>query len=202
VGHGLHLSGCNFIGLRKFFEENATAAQPLLSYRSQGTEIDPQRKPDQEDFMMHLASVVFHNLFFGPENIFGSFGLWAFLSVATVALFAVFIPLVTWIDARGKEREAFYKADTIRRLAESSGEGAKAAMELMREEGRQKQIRTQEGLKIAGLINVGVGIALVIFLRSLLGGGNTVWLCGIIPGMIGVAMLVYVFAFARPVESR
>jgi len=146
--------------------------------------------------MLHLAGLVF-----GGEEVFGSFGLWAFLSVGAVALFAVFIPLVTWMDTQRKEREAFYKAETFRRMAESSGEGAKAAMELMREEGRQKQIKTLEGLKIAGLINVGVGFALIVFLRSLIGGGSeSPWLCGLIPGMVGVAMLVYVFALARPVE--
>lgn len=151
--------------------------------------------------MIHLANVAFGSMLFGSEDVFGSFGLWAFLSVGAVALFAVFIPLVTWMDTRRKEREAFYKAETFRRLAESSGEGAKAAMELMREEGRQKQIKTLEGLKIGGLINVAVGIALIIFLRSLIGADHdSPWLCGLIPAMIGVAMLVYVFALARPVE--
>lgn len=146
--------------------------------------------------MTHLTA-----LFPGPDNVFSSFGLWAFLSVGAVALFAVFIPLVTFIDSRRKEREAYYKAETFRRLAEASGDGAKAAMELMREEGRQKQIKIIEGLKIGGLVNVGVGVSLVIFLRSLLGGGsNSPWLCGLIPGMVGVAMLIYVFALARPIE--
>ena len=146
--------------------------------------------------MMHLAG-----LLFGSEEVFESFGLWAFLSIGAVALFAVFIPLVTYIDGRVKEREAYYKAETLRRLAESSGEGAKAAMELMREEGRQKQIKRIEGMKIGGLVNVAVGIGLTIFLRSLLGpGAGSPWLCGLIPGMIGVAMLVYVFTSPKPAE--
>ena len=59
-----------------------------------------------------------------------NFGLWAFLSIGAVSLFAVFIPLVTFIENRRKEREAFYKAETLRRLTEASGEGAKAALEL------------------------------------------------------------------------
>jgi hypothetical protein len=140
-------------------------------------------------------------LFPGPDEIFTSFGLWAFLSIGAVALFAVFIPLVTWIESRRKEREAYYKAETFRRLAESSGDGAKAAMELLREESRQKQIKIIEGLKVGGLINVCVGVSLVIFLRSLIGGGaGSPYLCGLIPGMVGVAMLAYVFFLARPVE--
>jgi|HubBroStandDraft_6_1064221.scaffolds.fasta_scaffold1096063_1 hypothetical protein len=146
--------------------------------------------------MIHLAA-----LLFGPDEVFSNFGLWAFLSVGAVALFAVFIPLVTFIDSRRKEREAYYKAETFRRLAEASGDGAKAAMELMREEGRQKQIKTIEGLKIAGLVNLFIGVALTIFLRSLVGGGSgSPWLCGLMPAMVGVAMLIYVFAMARPVE--
>jgi hypothetical protein len=146
--------------------------------------------------MIHLAA-----LLFGPDEVFSNFGLWAFLSVGAVALFAVFIPLVTFIDSRRKEREAYYKAETFRRLAEASGDGAKAAMELMREEGRQKQIKTIEGLKIAGLVNLFIGVALTIFLRSLVGGGSgSPWLCGLMPAMVGIAMLIYVFAMARPVE--
>jgi hypothetical protein len=36
------------------------------------------------------------------------------------------------MDSRRKEREAFYKAETFRRVAEASGEGAKAALEMLR----------------------------------------------------------------------
>ena len=128
-------------------------------------------------------------------------GLWLFLSIGAVSLFAVFIPLVTWMDTRRKEREAFYKADTMRRLTEASGEGAKAAIELMREEERIKRLKTLEGLKIAGVINIGVGVALLIFLRAMLGGGaGSPYLCGLIPGFIGVAMLAYALFLAAPAQ--
>ena len=132
-----------------------------------------------------------------PENM----GVWLFLSVGAVSLFVVFIPLVSWIDNRRKEREAFYKADTMRRLAEASGEGAKAAIALMREEERLKRIKTLEGLKVGGLINIGVGLALTIFLRAMLGSSQgSPYLCGLIPGLIGVAMLTYSLFLASPVE--
>jgi hypothetical protein len=48
------------------------------------------------------------------------------------------------------------------------------------------------------LINIGVGIALTIFLWFLV--GPKVALCGLIPGLVGVAMMVYVFYMAAPVE--
>lgn len=140
--------------------------------------------------MMHLVLGIFEN----PVT-----GLWIFLSIGAVSLFVIFIPTVTWIDKQHKEREAFYKAETIRRITEASGEGAKAAMELMREEVRIKALKTSEGLKIAGLINLGVGIGLLIFLRALVPGAP-VYLAGLIPGFIGVAMLVYVYVLAAPLQ--
>jgi len=143
--------------------------------------------------MAHLALMMFG----GNEGI----GLWMFLSVGAVAMFAVFIPLVTWIESRRKEREAFYKSETLRRLSESSSDGAKMALEMLREESRREALKKHEGLKIGGLINIGVGVGLVIFLRVLIGGGHdSPYLCGLIPGLIGVAMLVYVYLLAAPIE--
>jgi hypothetical protein len=118
-----------------------------------------------------------------------------------VVFFGIFIPVATYMDSRRKEREAFYKAETFRRLVESSGEGAKAAVTLLREEDRLKRIKVLEGMKIGGLSNLCVGIGLTIFLRLMLGGGQgSPYLCGLIPGFIGVAMLVYVYVLAVPVE--
>lgn len=146
--------------------------------------------------MLHLA--LWHLGFGDPFNN-PAFGLWMFLSIGAVALFVVFIPTVTYLENRRKEREAFYKADTLRRLAEASGEGAKAAVDLLREQDRQTRVKTREGLKIGGLINLGVGVALLIFLRALI-GNQPVYLCGLIPGFIGVAMLIYALFLAPSVE--
>jgi hypothetical protein len=154
--------------------------------------------------MAHLISAVFDS---DSNVMFSSMGMWLFLSVGAVSLFVVFIPLITWMENRRKEREAFYKADTLRRIAEASTESAKTAVALLREEERIKARKVREGMKIGGVINIGVGIGLMIFLRALLGphgadGGTTgpVFLCGLIPGLIGVAMLVYVYVLAAPVE--
>ena len=58
----------------------------------------------------------------------------AFLSTFTFLVFAV------WFGTRQKEREAYYKSETLRRISESSGEGAKAAIDLLREEERLMRI--------------------------------------------------------------
>jgi hypothetical protein len=139
-------------------------------------------------------------LFFGGPFDAG-IGLWVFLSIGAISLFGIFIPLVTWIDKQHIERLAFYKAETIRRIAESTGEGAKAALELLQQQNRMEQQKKREGMKIGGLICVGVGAAMVIFLRAMTATDpGTPYLIGLIPGFIGVALLVYVFFLAAPVE--
>ncbi len=117
--------------------------------------------------------------------------------VIVISMFT-FITFAVWFGTRQKEREAFYKAETLRRITESSGEGAKAAIDLLREEERLMRIKAREGIKIGGVVNLGVGVGLVIFLWALV--GPKVALCGLIPGLIGVALLVYVFYMAGPVE--
>ncbi|MGA2906210.1 MAG: hypothetical protein ABSE36_00780 [Terracidiphilus sp.] len=119
--------------------------------------------------------------------------------IVIVAIVFTFTGVVHWVDTQRKEREAYYKAETLRRITEASGEGAKAALELMRADDRLKRIRAREGMKIGGLVNIGVGIGLLIFLHGLL-PGTSIYLCGLIPGFIGVGFLVYVFFLAAPVE--
>lgn len=116
---------------------------------------------------------------------------------------------VFWGSNRRQEREAFYRAETLRRITEASGDGAKAAIELLREDERIKGLKARESMKISALINIGLGIGLMIFLGALLGvggksiledGTGSVYLCGLIPGLIGVAMLVYVYLLAPPLK--
>ena len=149
--------------------------------------------------MIHLLPALLANVE-GTQQV--PVALFAFLSVGAIALFGIFLPVTIWMENRRKEREAYYKAEMFRRLAESSSESAKSVLQLVWEEERQKRIKVLEALKIAGLVNLGVGVALVIFLRSLLGGGaGSPYLCGLIPGLIGVGMLAYVYVFAAPVDG-
>ena len=126
-------------------------------------------------------------------------GLAILFPVAVLVVVFTFTGVVHWVDTQRKEREAYYKAETLRRVTEASGEGAKAALELMREDERLKRIHVREGMKIAGLVNIGVGIGLLIFLHALL-AGTAIYLCGMIPGLIGVGFLVYVYILASPVQ--
>lgn len=118
--------------------------------------------------------------------------------VSVIATFT-FITLAVWFKHRSQERQAFYKSEMLRRITEASGEGAKAAIDLLREDDRLKRIKAREGMKVGGLINIGVGVALIIFLRAQI-ASQPVYLCGLIPGLVGVALLVYSLFMAPPVE--
>jgi hypothetical protein len=168
--------------------------QPHFTVRSPTRRMGQNpRKNNQEDSMTHLAL-----LLSGPDEVFGNFGMWAFLSCGAVALFGIFLPITTWLESRRKEREAFYKAETLRRVSEGSGDAAKASIEFLREQSRIVRFHTLEGLKIGGLIMTGIGIGVVVLLWFV--AGPDLAACGLVPLLIGVAMLVYVYYLAAPVE--
>jgi hypothetical protein len=109
-----------------------------------------------------------------------SIGLFTFLSVAA------------WSNARRKEREEYYRNETLKKIAESSGEGAKAAIEVLREQNMTFEKRRLEGMKLGGLITAVVGIGVMVLLRGL-ERDEPVYLVGLIPLLVGLAILAYRF---------
>jgi len=114
--------------------------------------------------------------------------------VGSIALFS-FLAVASWSDARRKERETYYKSETLKKIAESSGEGAKAAIELMREQEKNAAKRRFEGMKLGGLITAVVGVGVMVLLRGL-EHDEPVYLAGLIPLLIGLALLAYTFVLA------
>jgi Flp pilus assembly protein TadB len=124
-------------------------------------------------------------------------GMYVFLSVSAVALFS-FIAIAHWAEERRKEREAYYRYESLRRIAESPSENAAQVIRLLQDEDRRKQLSRREGIKIGGIINVAVGISVCIFLYNLL-GPRSPYLAGLVPACIGAALLIYALALApRP----
>jgi hypothetical protein len=124
------------------------------------------------------------------------------MAVAVVGSIAVFsfLSVAVWSDARRKEREEYYKSETLKKIAESSGEGAQAAIELLREQNRTVTKRRLEGMKLGGLITAVVGVGVMALLRGLV-NDEPVYLAGLIPLLIGLALLAYTFLLA-PKEVR
>jgi len=116
--------------------------------------------------------------------------------IGSIALFS-FLAVASWADARRKEREAYYTSEAVKKIAESSGEGAKSALELLREKQKSSFRRRIEGLKLGGLITAAVGLGVMVLLRGIVEREDgPVYLVGVIPLLIGAALLLYVFAFA------
>jgi len=119
--------------------------------------------------------------------------------VGSIALFS-FLGVASWSEARRKEREAYYKSETLKKIAESSGEGAKTALELIREQEKNFAKRRNEGLKIGGLVTAAIGIGVMVFLRGIV-HEEPVYLAGVIPLLIGVALLIYPLMLAPKVQE-
>jgi ferric-dicitrate binding protein FerR (iron transport regulator) len=122
--------------------------------------------------------------------------VFVFLSVLMVSVFS-FTAVAAWADSLRREREAYYKSETIKKIAEAQGAGADAALALLREQDRIETLRRHEGLRLGGLITVAIGIALGVFLKGVANDPEPVWLVGLIPLAIGLALLGYSYFLAE-----
>ena len=129
-----------------------------------------------------------------PFDVQGALPIFLFLSVGAVSLFS-FIGVAVWSDARRREREAYYKHEMLKRMAEIQGTGVASALELLREQDRIAERRCREGTKLGGMVTASIGIGLLVFLRALV-PDRPVYLCGLIPLLIGIALLAYSYVLA------
>ena len=82
-----------------------------------------------------------------------------------------------------------YRNETLQKIADSSSGSAGAVMEFLREEERARARRTKEGLKVAGLICVAVGIASAVVLAAVLQPDQPpIYLVGLIPATVGAVL--------------
>lgn len=114
--------------------------------------------------------------------------VFSFLAIGAIALFT-FLSVATWAGTRQQEREAYYKADMMKKIAEVGGEH-NPALDYLREQERIRMAQRVMGLRLGGLICIAVGTGLMIMLYSLV-RVHGVYLSGLIPLLVGVALLVY-----------
>ncbi len=124
--------------------------------------------------------------------------LFGFLAVGAVALFS-FIAVASWSDNRRKERESYYHNDTLKKLAESSGAGASAAIELLREDARLRAMRKRQDMKVGGVVLVAVGIGIIPFLHALIPHAP-IYMVGILLLLVGAGLFGSSFFFRSPAE--
>ena len=122
------------------------------------------------------------------------------LSFGAVALFS-FLAVAAWAGSRAEERKAFYRAEILKKLAES---GPAAIAEYLREEEKSDERRRAlqrereiDGGRLTGLILLSVGVTLGIAFRYIV-PNLPVYLLATIPGGIGVVFLAnWVFGRRR-----
>lgn len=93
------------------------------------------------------------------------------------------------------QANAFYKSETLKRIAELKGPDAEAVLAVMREDERRAARRVREGLKLGGVICASVGVGLMVLLQAVV-PDMQVYLAGLIPLLVGAALLAYAFVFA------
>jgi len=116
-------------------------------------------------------------------------------AVGVVTVFS-FIAVVTWVEGRRKEREAFYRNDLLKQLVQQPGPAADRVAEMLRDEERSAESRAREGYKLGGVITTAVGVGLMVFLKLVVKQQEPVYLVGLIPLLVGIAMLLYVYVLA------
>ena len=117
-------------------------------------------------------------------------------SVATFGFFAV----ASWANARRREREAFYRSEVLKKLAESGASGSTAALEMFREQERTALRNRVESQRLAGLMLAAVGAGLMPLLRGV-ASHHAAWLSGLIPFLLGAVLLLYSYVLA-PRDSQ
>jgi hypothetical protein len=108
--------------------------------------------------------------------------------VGTIAVFT-FLSVATFSKARQAEREAYYKAEMMKKIAEVGGT-SNPALDYLREQEQIKATNRLGGMKLGGLINIGAGFGLMILLHGLV-RDEPVYLVGTIPMFVGLALLAY-----------
>ena len=114
--------------------------------------------------------------------------------VGTVATFG-FLGIASWANARRREREAFYRTEVLKKLAEAGPNGSSAALEMYREQERAAIRNRVEFQRLGGLILAAVGVGVMALLKGV-ARHEAAWLAGLIPALMGAALLIYSYGLA------
>lgn len=123
-----------------------------------------------------------------------SVAFWLMVAVVGTALFA-FISVAVWVGGRQQEREAHYRDEMARRIAEAGDSGP--VLEFVRQTERIDAERVRTKARVAGLITAAVGVGLMIFLYQV-SQGTGVYLVGLIPLLVGVVLLIFSELMMKP----
>jgi hypothetical protein len=122
------------------------------------------------------------------------------LALVLTGLFS-FASVCVWTHQRRREREAYYRSETLRRFAETAEAARELVLEALHEDERQAVRRRIEGCRLGGVVTVAIGIAMMAFIKAV--DAQSVepsYLVGLIPVSVGLGLLLDVYVLA-PRES-
>jgi len=134
------------------------------------------------------------------------------MAIFVIGIFT-FLSIAAWTNARKREREAFYRSELRKKLIEKwGGESPEQLVELLRDDAKNSELhqlldiggegsqgssrQKRDGILLAGLITTAVGIGMLIFLKTLPTPEEAANI-GIIPLIVGVAILIYSYIVGR-----
>jgi hypothetical protein len=119
--------------------------------------------------------------------------LWMIAIIVTASL--AFVSVVIWLENRRKEREAHYRNEMAQRIAEAHN--PEPLLAYVRELERIDASRSRTKARVAGLILFAVGVAMALFFYWATPGTAT-FLVGLIPCLVGAALLLLSEVVMRP----
>jgi hypothetical protein len=124
------------------------------------------------------------------------------LALVLTGLFS-FMSVFVWAHQRRREREAYYRSETLRRFSENGGSARELLIQALQEDERHNVRRRLEACKLAGVTTVAVGVAMMIFIKAV--DARSVepsYLVGLIPVSVGLSLLLYVYVLAPRESAR
>ena len=124
-------------------------------------------------------------------------------AIGSVAVFG-WLAVHEWVEARRKEREEFYRSESLRRFSESNQPDMLARF-LAEEKAARHEMRVQqrESLRLGGLVTMVAGIGLGVMLAGIAPRYSFYLfdlvpfsLFGLVPFLVGGAILIYVYLLA------
>ena len=121
--------------------------------------------------------------------------------ISVVAVFG-WLAVHEWTESRRKEREDFYRSETLRRYSDSNQPDMLARF-LAEEKAARHEMRVQqrESLRLGGLVTMVAGIGLGVMLAGI-APQQKFYLVGLVPFLVGLALLVYVYLLAPRAPAK
>jgi hypothetical protein len=117
--------------------------------------------------------------------------------------FFSFMSVFVWAHQRRREREAYYRSETLRRFSETGGAARELLLEALQEDERYSVRRRLEACRLAGVITLAVGVAMMTFIKAVdARSTEPSYLVGLIPVSVGLSLLLYVYLLAPRESAR